>query len=135
MSAVAANNKTGFDASAMVVTGLLGLGALWSLISAANGADAAIRTHAWVIGAGFLVGLFMMTRIYGDGGLEVDKTHYNENIVKAGVIASLFWGVVAGLVGVIIAFAAGLAGIAVRSTGRARRSTSAACGRCTPRAA
>ncbi len=104
MSAVAANNKTGFDASAMVVTGLLGLGALWSLISAANGADAAIRTHAWVIGAGFLVGLFMMTRIYGDGGLEVDKTHYNENIVKAGVIASLFWGVAGLLVGVIIAF-------------------------------
>ena len=104
MSAAAANNKTGFDASAMVVTALLGLGALWSLISAANGADAAIRTHAWVIGAGFLIGLFMMTRIYGDGGLEVDKTRYNENIVKAGVIASLFWGVAGLLVGVIIAF-------------------------------
>jgi cytochrome c oxidase cbb3-type subunit 1 len=104
MSAAAANSKTGFDASAMVVTGLLGLGALWSLISAAAGADAAIRTHAWVIGAGFLVGLFMMARIYGDGGLDNDKTQYNENVVKAGVIASMFWGVAGLLVGVIIAF-------------------------------
>ena len=104
MSAVAANNKTGFDASAMVVAGLLALGALWSLIAAANGADAAIRTHAWVIGAGFMVGLFMMARIYGDGGLDNDKTRYNENIVKAGVIASMFWGVAGLLVGVVIAF-------------------------------
>jgi cytochrome c oxidase cbb3-type subunit 1 len=104
MSAAAASNKTGFDASAMVVAGLLGLGALWSLISAAAGADAAIRVHAWVIGAGFLVGLFMMARIYGDGGLDNDKTQYNENVIKAGVIASMFWGVAGLLVGVIIAF-------------------------------
>lgn len=104
MSAAAASNKTGFDASAMVVAGLLGLGALWSLISAAAGADAAIRVHAWVIGAGFLIGLFMMARIYGDGGLDNDKTQYNENVIKAGVIASMFWGVAGLLVGVIIAF-------------------------------
>ncbi|MCR9128994.1 MAG: cytochrome-c oxidase, cbb3-type subunit I [Alphaproteobacteria bacterium] len=104
MSAAAASNKTGFDASAMVVAGLLGLGALWSLISAAAGADAAIRVHAWVIGAGFLAGLFMMARIYGDGGLDNDKTQYNENVIKAGVIASMFWGVAGLLVGVIIAF-------------------------------
>ena len=104
MSAAAASNKTGFDASAMVVAGLLGLGALWSLISAAAGADAAIRVHAWVIGAGLLAGLFMMARIYGDGGLDNDKTQYNENVIKAGVIASMFWGVAGLLVGVIIAF-------------------------------
>jgi cytochrome c oxidase cbb3-type subunit 1 len=104
MSAAAANTKTGFDASAMVVTALLGLGALWSLISAAAGADAAIRVHAWVIGAGFVTGLFMMARIYGDGGLDNDKTQYNENVIKAGVIASMFWGVAGLLVGVIIAF-------------------------------
>jgi cytochrome c oxidase cbb3-type subunit 1 len=104
MSAVAAKTKTGFDTQAMIVTAICVIGALWSLVAAANGVDAAIRTHAWVIGIGFLVGLFGMAGVYSGGGIDVDKTQYNEAIVKYGVIASMFWGVAGLLVGVIIAF-------------------------------
>ncbi len=104
MSAVAAKTKTGFDTQAMIVTAICVIGALWSLVAAANGVDAAIRTHAWVIGLGFLVGLFGMAGVYSGGGIDVDKTQYNEAIVKYGVIASMFWGVAGLLVGVIIAF-------------------------------
>ena len=102
--AAAAKTKTGFDVQAMIVMAICVIGALWSLIAAANGADAAIRVHAWVIGAGFLIGLFGMAGVYSGGGVDVDKTQYNEAIVKYGVIASMFWGVAGLLVGVVIAF-------------------------------
>jgi cytochrome c oxidase cbb3-type subunit 1 len=102
--AAAAKTKTGFDVQAMIVMAICVIGALWSLVAAANGADAAIRVHAWVIGAGFLIGLFGMAGVYSGGGVDVDKTQYNEAIVKYGVIASMFWGVAGLLVGVIIAF-------------------------------
>ena len=60
MTALAGRPKTGLDANAMIVGGILLLGALWSLFAAANGADANMRVHAWVIGAGFVLGLFGM---------------------------------------------------------------------------
>ncbi len=104
MSAAAAKLKTGFDLQAGIVAAICALGVLWSLIAAANGADAAMRTHAWVIGLGFLVGLFSMAGVYSGGGVSIDKTQYNETIIKYGVIASLFWGIAGLLVGVIIAF-------------------------------
>ncbi len=102
--AVAASTKTGFDTQAMIVMGICAVGFLWALISAAAGADAAIRIHAWVIGAGFLAGMFGMAGVYSGGGIETDKTQYAENVIKYGVIASMFWGVVGLLVGVVIAF-------------------------------
>ena len=104
MSVVATANKTGFDVNAMIVTAICGLGALWALIAVADGADAAIRAHGWVILFGFIAGLFGIVGVYSGGGVSTDKTQYNETIVKAGVIASMFWGVAGLTVGVIIAF-------------------------------
>jgi cytochrome c oxidase cbb3-type subunit 1 len=103
MTALAADKRTGFDANAMVVTGLCAVGALWALISAADGADAAMRTHAWVIGSGFLLGLIGMVGVYSSNGVLNDKTQYAENVIKYGVIASMFWAIAGLLVGVIIA--------------------------------
>jgi cytochrome c oxidase cbb3-type subunit 1 len=103
MTAHAERPKTGLDANAMIVGGILLLGALWSLFAAANGADANMRLHAWVIGAGFVLGLFGMVGVYSNGGVERDPAEYNENIVKYGVIASMFWAIAGLLVGVIIA--------------------------------
>lgn len=104
MSVVATANKTGFDVNAMIVTAICGLGALWALIAVADGADAAIRAHGWVILFGFIAGLFGIVGVYSGGGVSTDKTQYNETIVKAGVIASMFWGVAGLTAGVIIAF-------------------------------
>ena len=104
MSAAAAPRKTGFDLNALAVGGICVLGALWALLAVANGADAAMRIHAWVILAGFLVAIFGMLGVFsGGGGIEVEKTQYAENVVKYGAIASMFWGVVGILVGVVIA--------------------------------
>ena len=104
MTALAAIRKTGFDASAMVIGAICVLGALWALIAAANGADAAIRIHAWVIGLGFVLGLLGMVGVYSGGGVSNDPAEYNENVVKYGVIASMVWAVAGLLVGVVIAF-------------------------------
>jgi len=103
MTAIAADKRTGFDANAMVVTAICALGALWALIAAADGADAAMRAHAWVIGAGFLLGLFAMVGVYSSNGVINDKTEYAETVIKYGVVASMFWGVVGLLAGVVIA--------------------------------
>ncbi|WP_306015262.1 cytochrome-c oxidase, cbb3-type subunit I [Oceanicaulis sp. MMSF_3324] len=103
MTALAGRPKTGLDANAMIVGGILLLGALWSLFAAASGADANMRIHAWVIGLGFVLGLFGMVGVYSSGGVERDPAQYNETIVKYGVVASMFWAIAGLLVGVIIA--------------------------------
>ena len=95
--------KSGFNISAIAMALICVAGLLWSILAAANGVDAAMRTQAWLIGAGFLIGLFTIVGIYGEGGVETEPTEYNENVVKAGAIASVFWGVVGILVGVVIA--------------------------------
>jgi cytochrome c oxidase cbb3-type subunit 1 len=103
MTALAADNRTGFDANAMIVTAICVVGALWALISAADGADAAMRTHAWVIGLGFIAGLIGMVGVYSSNGVLNDKTQYAETVIKYGVIASMFWAIAGLLVGVVIA--------------------------------
>jgi cytochrome c oxidase cbb3-type subunit 1 len=103
MTALAADKRTGFDANAMIVTAICAVGALWALISAADGADAAMRTHAWVVGLGFIAGLIGMVGVYSSNGVLNDKTQYAENVIKYGVIASMFWAIAGLLVGVVIA--------------------------------
>ncbi|WP_270373895.1 cytochrome-c oxidase, cbb3-type subunit I [Marinicauda sp. Alg238-R41] len=103
MSALAQPKRSGFDTSAMAMTAVCLLGLVWSILAAANGADAAMRTQSWLIGAGFLFGLLAIVGIYGEGGVKTEPTEYNESVVKAGAIASMFWGVVGILVGVVIA--------------------------------
>jgi cytochrome c oxidase cbb3-type subunit 1 len=103
MTAIAAGKKTGFDYNAMAVLAICIAGAVWALLAAAIGADAAMRTHAWLILAGFLAGIAIIAGAYSNGGIDTDKREYNESIVRYGVIASMFWAVVGMLVGVIIA--------------------------------
>jgi cytochrome c oxidase cbb3-type subunit 1 len=103
MTAIAAGKKTGFDYNAMAVLAICIAGAVWALLAAAIGADAAMRTHAWLILAGFLAGIAIIAGAYSNGGIDTDKREYNESIVRYGVIASMFWAIVGMLVGVIIA--------------------------------
>ena len=70
MSAAALPKRSGFDASAMAITAICLGGLFWSILAAADGADAAMRIQAWLIGGGFLLGLFAIVGIYGEGGVE-----------------------------------------------------------------
>jgi cytochrome c oxidase cbb3-type subunit 1 len=90
----------------MIVMAICVIGALWSLVQPRTGSDAAIRVHAWVIGAGFFVGLF-------------------------GMAGRMFWGVAGLLVGVIIAFQLAFPELFLPGSW-AGTELSAACARCTP---
>jgi cytochrome c oxidase cbb3-type subunit 1 len=94
--------RSGFDAGAFIVGLILVLGALWSLL-ATGAPDAAMQGQAWLILAGFLVGIIMMVGRYAGGGVVIDPGEYNEDVVKAGVIASMVWAIAGLLVGVVIA--------------------------------
>ena len=93
----------GVDASGVIVAIICALGAVWSLFAAAYAPDAAMKGQAWLILAGFLTGLVMLAGVYSGKGIETDPSRYQENVIKAGVIATMFWGVAGLLVGVIIA--------------------------------
>ncbi|MEC9249668.1 MAG: cytochrome-c oxidase, cbb3-type subunit I [Pseudomonadota bacterium] len=96
--------RSGFDVNLAGVGLITILGALWALFAAAFAPDAAMKGQSWLILGGFLTGIFLLVGAAARGGVITDQSEYNEDIVKAGVIASLFWGAAGLLVGVIIAF-------------------------------
>lgn len=96
--------RSGLDFSTAIVLLITILGALWALFAAAYAPDAAMKGQSWLILAGFLTGILLLVGSISSGGVETDEREYNENLIKAGVIASLFWAAAGLLVGVIIAF-------------------------------
>ena len=95
--------RSGFDINLAAVGLITILGALWALFAAAFAPDAAMKGQSWLILGGFMTGIFLVVGASARGGVITDQSEYNEDIVKAGVIASLFWGAAGLLVGVIIA--------------------------------
>ena len=85
----------------MVAYFVLAAGALVSLFMAANAEDAAYQFHSFLFLAFFFLGYFWLIA-YRDRA-EPDAA-YADEVIKAGAIASMFWGVVGLLVGVVIAF-------------------------------
>jgi cytochrome c oxidase cbb3-type subunit 1 len=65
--------------------------------------DPLMRIQAWTFMAGVGLALIHLVRRYAEGIPEDDKGAYANDIVKAGVIASMFWGIAGMLVGVVIA--------------------------------
>jgi len=80
------------------------LGLLWSVFAAARGEDPVMAGQAWLLIAGFLLGLLALAWVHAGSAPKFDETEYEEGVIRAGVIATLFWGVAGLLVGVIIAF-------------------------------
>ncbi len=76
-----------------------------SVGGAAVAADPAFRVHAWIFAAAAfasLVGLALWHEERGDQQ-PFDPTYYEEGAVKAGVIATMFWGIAGFAVGLVIA--------------------------------
>ncbi len=86
---------------AMALAGIMGL----FLIAKAQ--DGAIAFHGYLFVAFCALGIFWMIKRHYDAAAETveaeEGTRYNNGVVKAGVIASLFWGVVGFLAGLTIA--------------------------------
>ncbi len=88
---------------------IVGIAAFVALIGAAAGQDALFRAHAWIlfftlaIAAILLVRRVDMAPARADVGDNASASPYMDEIVKYGAIATLFWGIVGFLVGVVIA--------------------------------
>jgi cytochrome c oxidase cbb3-type subunit 1 len=90
------------DADTVIIGVLLAIGALWALFVAARTTEAAMQTHAFIFLAAFLLGgVGLGARHYG--ARRPEMTGYRFGVVKAGVIASTFWGIAGFLAGLIIA--------------------------------
>jgi cytochrome c oxidase cbb3-type subunit I len=85
----------------------LGLGALLGAFLAINAVDTGILAHGLLIGLFCVTGIIWVIKHGNDTGGAVDPAAgdmpYNDALVRAGVIASTFWGVVGFLVGLVIA--------------------------------
>jgi len=79
------------------------LGAFAALFEAARSPEAAMVTQAWTFLACMVgIGIFYLINYAGGVPLE-ERSGYADNVVKAGVIAAMFWGIAGMLVGVILA--------------------------------
>ncbi len=90
----------GLSASAIGVIAAFTAGAFWSLYTAINAHDAPMRFHALLFTAFFVIGIAQVAAFRP----PADRDRYNVKVVKYGVVASVFWGVIAFLVGVTVAF-------------------------------
>ncbi|MDF1730236.1 MAG: cytochrome-c oxidase, cbb3-type subunit I [Minwuia sp.] len=82
---------------------LLGLAAVAGLFGAARGHDALFQAHAWVIVAASLVAIVALLQRLDRPSQEDTENSYADGVVRFGVIATVFWGVVGFLVGLVIA--------------------------------
>ncbi len=90
--------------------GLLAAGGLLGLLLIAGAADAAMAFHAWIFTGACVLGIFALIGWRFNPPARSDLVPradegetYNDAIVRAGVIATVFWGAVGFLVGIVIA--------------------------------
>ena len=85
---------------------LLFVGFFGGLIIAAQGRDAGFQNHGFLFSLMCVWAAFWLGNHYlanpENGAAE--KSFYNDDVIKAGVIASVFWGIAGFLVGVVLAF-------------------------------
>lgn len=62
-----------------------------------------LEMHGYLMMAAFVFGLLAVAYKVTGGMPKIDQSQYEDGVVKAGVIATMFWGVIGMLVGVIIA--------------------------------
>ncbi len=100
MSDSTARKGIGLDVLTLGV--FLSVMALVSLFLTAKTQDPLMAVHAVILLIAFVLGIIALA-MRAAGGLHFDQSRYEEGIVKAGVVATVFWGVVGFLVGVVIA--------------------------------
>jgi cytochrome c oxidase cbb3-type subunit 1 len=82
---------------------LLGLGAMLGLLMAAQATDPGLYVHGLIFCLAMLAGAFFLLKRHYDGAGREAPAGYNDAIVKAGVIASTFWGLAGFTAGLAIA--------------------------------
>jgi cytochrome c oxidase cbb3-type subunit 1 len=101
MASDRADKGATFDAQLLFL--MLGIGALLSTLAAGLTHDMQFRFHAYILMAASLAGLIAMLLGINSGRFRARLGGYQDDVIKAGVIATMFWGAVGMLVGVVIA--------------------------------
>ncbi len=89
------------DAAVYLVVCLVG--AFLMTVGAAMSKDPLFQFEAEIFIVGFLAGAAMLLMGIMGGAFRPEPEKYMDGVIRAGVIATLFWGVVGMLVGVVIA--------------------------------
>ncbi|WP_448147908.1 cytochrome-c oxidase, cbb3-type subunit I [Labrys miyagiensis] len=84
---------------------LVGLAAFGALVAAAFSPDDLFRAHMWVLFATLMVGEILLMRNidFSRTAVAEDLSGYFDGPIRYGVVASVIWGVVGMLAGVVIA--------------------------------
>ncbi|MBX3485468.1 MAG: cytochrome-c oxidase, cbb3-type subunit I [Phenylobacterium sp.] len=80
-----------------------GLAALGALLATALSPDPSFRFSSWIMLAAFLVAFLAMSVQMANGKLRSDPTRYADGVIRAGVIATMFWAVAGLSAGVLVA--------------------------------
>jgi cytochrome c oxidase cbb3-type subunit I len=101
----AAFSRERIDVSTFAVGFLMLVVLILSFSGVANAADLAFRAHAFIFLVASAIGLAGLLGWHelSERQPRFDKTFYEEGIVKAGIAATMFWGIAGFLVGLIIA--------------------------------
>ena len=83
-----------------ITTGICAFGAL---LATAFTEDPLFRLQGWIFLGAFLVALSIMTVAINSGRLRSPQDRYADGVVRAGVIATMFWAIVGMSAGVFIA--------------------------------
>lgn len=91
-----------------IETALVALGAFVVLLAAGFAHDSLFQAHMWVAFITLLIGTILLLRRvrFAPAGVIMpapDRSGYMDDVIRYGVIATVFWGVVGFLVGVVIA--------------------------------
>ena len=81
----------------------LGVAAVLALFATGLTDDAAFRFHGYILMAASVLALSAMTIGVAHGRFRSDPRRYEDGVIRAGVIATMFWGVIGMTVGVLIA--------------------------------
>jgi cytochrome c oxidase cbb3-type subunit 1 len=81
----------------------VGVAAVVALLATAFTDDAAFRFHGYFMMAASVLALAAMTLGVAHGRFRSDPNRYEDGVIRAGVIATMFWGVVGMAAGVFIA--------------------------------
>ncbi|NBB14438.1 cytochrome-c oxidase, cbb3-type subunit I [Caulobacter sp. SLTY] len=88
---------------AMLLLALLIIGGLIMAVVAGMTDDPLFRIHSFIFVAAAVLGGFALTAGISGEQLRDEPDRYMDGVIRAGVIATMFWGAVGMLVGVVIA--------------------------------
>ena len=100
-TAVSQDKDTPVDVVALFL--FLGVAAVLALLATGLTDDPAFRFHGYILMAASVLALSAMTIGLAGGNFRSDPSRYQDGVIRAGVIATMFWGVIGMTVGVLIA--------------------------------